>query len=509
MTQAKPPTDTSSIYFGQCITKDGQKIPMRVPRQDFAKGHMHIRGRTRSGKTSMAIIPLASQLMAPYPDPTDHSAKPRMLRDPVFVFDLGGDQALFWTLKEMAKGYGRSDEDFKFLSLRRDDAWHFFDPFQAVQRTPGGGGNTIRLANLFIEAFNLDNGLIYGGQYFTQQNLAALLDVVRAFFKYKGHPPTLHEIADYLDNLRFKRQKAFRDADQIRMTFNFLLEYPQLQPNEQDKASGRVIDMAKALDNPNGEVVYFFTPTLNESTTARQIAGLGLYSVINAAIEKRRREPDAIPPHQHIWIFVDEFHELAGRSFASLLAQAGKFGITLILANQTTDQLENRDTSLAQVVFDNCHIKQYFTVTSSRDIEDLQVLSKDDKFLLATETLSGMDSSTSKREVLLPILTKNEILDVSTTKGHTFLIVDDGKGHREPQCVEVKYATMENEYLAHSHKRLPPRPTAPDDISIPKRPPRATVTPVEKTRPTRNTPPPRMEALKKLLESKRHAETPA
>ncbi|HZZ26757.1 MAG TPA: type IV secretory system conjugative DNA transfer family protein [Pirellulales bacterium] len=364
------------------------------------------------------------------------------------------------------------------------------------------------MANLFIEAFNLDNGLVYGGQYFTQQNLAALLDVVRAFDREKGHPPTLREISDYLDSLRRRKQREFRDADQIRMTFNFLLEYPQLQPTAEDKAGGRMIDMAKALDNEQGEVIYFFTPTLNESTTARQIAGLGLYSVINAAIEKRRADPDSTPPRQHIWIFVDEFHELAGRSFASLLAQAGKFGITLILANQTTDQLENRDTSLAQVVFDNCHVKQYFTVTSKRDIEDLQTLSKEMKFLLSTQTL-GVDTSVSKREVLLPKLTKNRILNVSATKGHTFLIIDDGKGHKEPQRVIAKYATKEEHYLKDSYTRLPPAEkrqaaTPPTQNAAPAvRPKQTTV------KPERFTPPDRKKQLDQLLAEKQQAEAVA
>src|SRR5206468_1879984 len=128
-----------------------------------------------------------------------------------------------------------------------------------------------------------------------------------------------------------------------------------------------------------------------------------------------------------------EFHEIAGRSFAALLAQSGKFGLTLIMANQTTSQLENRDTSLAQVVFDNTHVKQYFTVTTEEDIRQLQLLSKERKVLIEGWS-SGPDPSrtVTAHAVLLPRLRHNRILETSSRFGHSFLVLDDGDGHHEP-----------------------------------------------------------------------------
>src|SRR6185295_14755329 len=40
--------------------------PFSVPRALLREGHMHLRGRTRSGKTSLAIAPLIEQLLRPY-----------------------------------------------------------------------------------------------------------------------------------------------------------------------------------------------------------------------------------------------------------------------------------------------------------------------------------------------------------------------------------------------------------------------------------------------------------
>jgi len=101
---------------------------------------------------------------------------------------------------------------------------------------------------------------------------------------------------------------------------------------------------------------------MGQATTARQVAGLGLYTLLAAA--QLRKDSGAnqcvgeYVGHRHAWVIVDEFQELAGRSFSSLLAQSSKFGISLILANQTTTQLETRDINLANVVRDNTIAKR-------------------------------------------------------------------------------------------------------------------------------------------------------
>lgn len=422
---------------------DKQHTPpkeIRVPRKFLAEGHMHVRGRTRSGKTSRVLLPLAIQLMQPY---TENG---HVRRDPIFIFDLGGDLALFNFVKRAAE---KLERRFRFLSLHPGDDSDFFDPFQSV---PAGERDVIRITTLLIEAFNLDNGLVYGGQYFTAQNLAALLSVVRKISREEAKRLTLQDVALYLE--REARAKKIRDADQIRMTFNFLLEYPQLLLDERTDPN-RCIDMTRAL--AEGEVIYFFVPTLSEMTTARQIAGLGLYNLVFAAMQRSRNNL----PNVRVWTLIDEFHELTGRSFEALLAQSAKFGVSLILANQTTSQLESRDSALHQVVFDNAHIKLYLTVTCKRDIEDLQGLSEDHVRMLPGTSSKQFVSSTSSHAVEVPLLRRSEILDISATTGDCVLIVDDGGGHREPSRAEVRFAIDdEKEYLIARSTPIPRRAAA-------------------------------------------------
>lgn len=473
-----------TVTLGYEVT--GTKAPVEIERRVLGGGHMHVRGRTRSGKTSLAILPLVQQLIQPYP-----TRASSWQHDPIFVFDLGGDLTLFNHVQDLAKQLGRQ---FRFLSLDPLDDWHFFDPLQAIGH---GERNVVRLANMLIEAFNLDHGLIYGGQYFTQQNLAALLRVARQLNKESDRTPTLEDVAAYLDNPANRRE--MKDAEQIRLAFNFLLEYPQLKPELAPDAARR-IDMRVAIEG--NEVVYFFTPTLNEATTARQIAGLGLYSLVNAAIQMGR---EGKRPRK-IWVFVDEFQELAGRSFAALLAQSGKHGISLVMANQTTSQLESRDTSLAQVVADNTHVKQYFTVTTMEDIEALQTLSNQVERPLGGSSTRGLASTITVRDVLMPKLDHNEVLQVSATFGQSFLVVDDGRGHKEPQRVFREHTLDPQTWEKYRSTPLPQRAAPlnkPEPVARRRKPPVAAGRPATVQM---QTTPTRQEHLAKLVSAKRAVE---
>jgi hypothetical protein len=394
-------------------------------------GHMHVRGMTGSGKTSLTLISLIRQLMRPYQN------EGRECRDPIIVFDLAGDTNLFWNLREFADAQ-RPKRRFRFLALDPDLESYFFPPFQAV---PAGETNVIRISQMLISAFHLEYGLAYGGSYFSQQNLAALLQVARKLVT-EGGSPTLEDVARYLDDPANRRE--FKDAQQIRMSFDVLLEHMQLQSVGEPE---REIDMARALED--SEVIYFFCPTLLEPMSARLVAGLGLYTAVNAAVQRfkpPKREPRCVR------IIVDEFQEIVGRSLAALLAQSRKFGVSLILANQSSAQLESHDLSLADQVFEGTAIKQYFTSLGD-DVEVLQSLSRTKSQPLTARTMAGLaQSSVSQREQLVPTLERDTILDVTYTFGRSFVVVNDGRGHKEPIVVDQTHDTPD-----HSNRPMPVR----------------------------------------------------
>ena len=64
--------DPNSIRLGTRAADDPERAakagnPLYVTRDLLREAHVHVRGRTRSGKTSQAIAPLAKQLLRSYP----------------------------------------------------------------------------------------------------------------------------------------------------------------------------------------------------------------------------------------------------------------------------------------------------------------------------------------------------------------------------------------------------------------------------------------------------------
>jgi len=411
-----------------------------VTRKLLKEGHMHVRGRTRSGKTSFILSPLALELMEEYELTwTDSQGRQHseIERDAIFVFDLGGDLAFFNAVRNKARALGRK---FSYFSLDPKCS-HYFDPFQSVKADEL---RVIRICNLLVEAMHLDYGLVYGGSYYTQRNLAGLLRVADRAVQARqaGKTTGLRDIAEYLDSHREK------DEDSIRMAFMFLLRYEQLMPAANDP---NVIDLARAILERH--VVYFLTPTMGEASTARQLAGLGLYTTVNAAMQLASHRPAAERerPLPHCWTLVDEFQEIAGRAFSALLAQASKFGLSLILANQTTTQLESKELSIADIVRDNTLARLYFTVTGKRDIDELQTFSDDDRDVLHSKSTTPMQLNLSgaregEAEFITPMLRKRAILGTSATFGQAFAIIDDGRGHHEPARIQCSHALTFAEY---------------------------------------------------------------
>lgn len=445
--------------------------PVHVARELLGAGHLHIRGRTGAGKTSRAMLPIILQLIA---------SDPRLggTPEPVIVLDLGGDRALFHSVQSAAHHAGRA---FRFFSLDPDDAWSYFDPFQAASKRPD---RVIEMAEMLIEAFGLDNGPIYGGQYFTAQNLRALLHVATQLVKQKANQGeiTIDDISKYL--ARNDRQIA--DAEQIRATFEFLGQYRQLKPPP-GTPEDQVIDLNRAIQE--GEIIYFFLPSMGKSVTVRPVAGLALFSLQQIAM----RRPSLGLPIRRTWILIDEFQSIAGRSFENFLAQCRKFGLSLVLCHQTLSQLQNRDTALDDVVAKNTAVKLFFTAEGVDEVEELQAYSQTERVLLngttdtrtethttgsmqgeavtksshssttrsssnSQATAKGLASAVSQREQIMPALDINEIQDVSATEGQFFLIMNTGRGHCQPQSVQGLHFLHAAVHHAIGNRPLPQRP---------------------------------------------------
>jgi hypothetical protein len=462
------PPERSGLLWGL----DVETLEPILVKREILANHVHIRGATGSGKTSGSLIPLALQLLDTQARPV---AEANGRRDPLIVVDFGGDQPMFHAVRQEAERQGRK---FRFFSVQNRHASDFFDPLQCLLsdelRDP-------QLASMFVEAFNLDYGLRYGAQYFTEQNLHSLITVLHHYRLQQDRHPTLQSLYQFLRDNQHKAE--FRNSEQIMMCIGFLLDYPQLTFRQSNPTADDHIYMPRVLED--GEVVYFFLPTLNEAAFVREIAGLALYSLLAAAMERSHTGSNAILPSQ-AWVIIDEFQELAGASFANLLVQTRKFGLGLILANQSTAQLDNRDVNLAELTEENTDIRQYFTVTAD-DISSLQKLSGEEERLRTT--FRDGEHATSQVWVREPTLELNAILETSGKRMESFLIVRDGEGAAKPRRIVSMYPMTLDEYERLRHLPLPRRakPRSESTHSAPVDepacyPPTDTVTPVENLR---------------------------
>lgn len=466
------------ITLGYEVDEDGfeTRTPARVSRDELGAGHVHIRGRTRSGKSSLSFLSFILQLIAPY---EDRNGFPTL--DPILIIDLGGDQALFHATRTAALAAGRR---FRFVDLGQDKevARDYFDPFEFFESQ-----GPMRTATALIEALNLDPGLATDKVYFALQNLGAVLSALRTIVAERRHP-TLEELAARLD------MKQYRDAHQIWMTLQMLLEYEQLSPPEGTDPD-QVLSFRRALEE--GEALYIFAPTMNEATPARALAGLAMRNAIQAAIE---RTSQGRPP-KRLWTFVDEFQEIAGRGFAATLAQAGKYEISVLMANQTTDQLTGHDSPLASIVRDNTHLKVYFSVVGRTDIDELLNYSGDEIGLIEGGWSAGQNGTTISAHAQKDFeLERNDILETSSRFGHAFLIFDDGEGYSPPRRVWMSHRIPAEMFRDIKRRPLPRRPRPEPIPAMPSF--RAESHPATTPPPTKATP----LALLHLIERKRSAE---
>lgn len=105
---------------------------------------------------------------------------------------------------------------------------------------------------------------------------------------------------------------------------------------------------------------------------------------------------------------------------------------------------------MADFVFENAAVKQYFTCVGDDDIRALQTLSSDKRVTLGGGSSRGLASTHSYREVITPSLEADTIRDVTARFGRSFFIVDDGSGHRNPVIVDQVHR-----YPDYSDKPMP------------------------------------------------------
>lgn len=445
----------SSLFVG--LDRD-TAAPVFIPRNVLADGHYHICGRTGSGKTASALASIALQVLR------EDKYVPRDRRSPLVVLDLKGDLALFNTVRTAAREAGRP---FRFLSTRPGDDYHFFDPFQMFRL---GTVEPLQLASGFVRAFSLDYGLIYGGLYFTQMNVAILLDAVKEMMALQNQP-TVGRLSRILTNMA--RKASNKDAKHIYTCLRFLSELPQTNIDLHQAVPVDQIDMLRVLEDC--EVVYVSLPLDAEAPTLRQVASLILYTLSAAAIERRSLGK----PDREAFVLVDEFYHIAGKSFGEFLSTVRERNIRMVLANQARSQLKAHDVNLPDVVQANVSVTQAFTLLP----EELEYFAAESGQKVAYRLSYSLnprgEMSQSASEYLTTNLDGPALQEINDTRLACLFHIRDGvyRPERRVRRVQTFFPQANADYQRHKDTPFPKRPTQVDERLTP--PAGCDVAPVE------------------------------
>lgn len=146
-----------------------------------------------------------------------------------------------------------------------------------------------------------------------------------------------------------------------------LASYEALNVTPKSKVTPDVIrhqiDLVDCYQRP--QVLYFNLPSSVASIGAPSVARLILYYLLIAGKSTARRVK--------VHVVIDEFQRMATESLDHMLQLARSLDVSLILANQSLNDLKVGSSKIYSAVATNCAVRQWFSVNS---VEDIAILEK-------------------------------------------------------------------------------------------------------------------------------------
>ncbi len=341
--------ETEHVWLGVAVETDS---PVLMHRQ-LATEHVHLMGSTGSNKTSIGVTQLLQQLIGP--------------ESSVLVLDLKGDMALF----EAARLAASDAKDrlgnprpirFRWFTTETERSTYVFNPFcQSYMRDMA----RLERTEILSKALGLEHGEGYGRGHFSRQNRNALLKLLSACPEVDSFRK-LHE-----EGRRQKKLYTSWEREHASDFFSVIHTFANidaLNVSQRDRVDGSVldsaIDMSELIRQPN--ILFFRLPATSQSAANREVGKLAIHCLLTAA-----RQAGAV--RRQLFIVIDEFQQLVSADLAIILQQARSYGIGVIMAHQTQSDLQLPDANMMEVVEENSHFKQIFSVN---DLDHRQALEK-------------------------------------------------------------------------------------------------------------------------------------
>ena len=372
--------EEGAVALGRVKFRDDQRtVTLGI---EDRRRHLYIVGKTGMGKTTLLQGMIAADMRAgrglclvdPHGDLAENigSIIPRNRTNSVIVFDAANRDRVLSFNPLACRDPTRIDQVTSGVvsALKKlYDSWgpRLEDTLRnAVFATVERGGNLLSLMQLL------------GEKTFRERTVPLIRDpIVRSFW--------VHEFASWSDNYRTEAVAAIQNKIRPFLT-NTTIRNIVSQP-------GRSLDLRKVMDDGKILIVNLSKGRLGEDNST--LLGALLVTSIQQAAMTRADIPEA--DRRDFSLYVDEFQNFTTGSFASVLSEARKYRLSLIVAHQYLSQL---DDQTANAVFGNVGSIIAFQV-GTNDAQRLAEQMSKHPNQLTPENLTGLPKYTAYTRLLI------------------------------------------------------------------------------------------------------------
>lgn len=343
--------ESQSLFLGTNARDDS---PVLVPREVF-KEHAHILGDSGSGKTSIGLLPLITQLM-------------RFGDASVIVVDLkADDQLLLETMREEAAAVAARIElpyPCRWFTTVLERSSFVCNPLTQRFMT---ALSPDQQADVLTAGLGLQYGDDYGRKYYGDANYDLLCQALRL----RPNPQCFSDLELALKQailMSSLPRKILEAATHVQSSVRRLSRCLPLNACRELRTPGPAlesrIELADVFCQP--QALYVALPPGAGISSTAEIARLFLYSLMAAA----QAHPTGGPRTQ-VYLVIDEFQRIVSHNVEVFLQQARSMNIGCILANQSLADLDRIGAELVPAIRTNTRFRQIFGAGHRDDIEDI------------------------------------------------------------------------------------------------------------------------------------------
>ena len=319
-----------------------------------------------------------------------------------------------------------------------------------------------------MRALGLTYGADYGEGYYSSANAAVLYHTMKTFPDIVTYKELADRVGYVVANAkRTELHPEIRKAGvHVQTVLDRLGSFEALNVSSDGGYPAEVvsesIDFTKVFTKP--QVQYFHLSSTLAPGSSPEIARLVTYSLLAAATQVERR-------HQ-VYLVIDEFQRMVARNIEYMLQLARSMGVSVILANQTMQDLRTSTADLIPPIEANCRYRQWYAVSSAEDRQRLVESSGKTVDLQITRSRTtgerGATTSVSYQETIVPRLADNDILLASDHPRQSIVRISRGAGYAQygglPFITESNFHITQKQY---EDRKATPWPDASNGAFVP------------------------------------------